>query len=94
MPGQETSKDYLTTRGGGRRSINAAHRLSKFLLENAELLNERLPGLFQEFIRSLSIDRGAELVKNINELLKRLRRFKGVAISVPDEVFLTEDDLV
>ena len=74
-------------------SCNAEHRLSQFMLKNGELLHQKVPGILKELIRILQEKDGRNLVQKVNNLLACLRNLPGQPITVPDDVFLTEDDL-
>lgn len=72
---------------------NAEHRLSQFMLKNADLLQQKVPGILKEMIRILQEENGEELIFWINSLLNRLRNFPGQLIQVPSDLFLTTEDL-
>ncbi len=74
-------------------SCNAEHSLSQFMLKNGELLHQKVPGILKELIRILQKEDGDEVVQKVNNLLACLRNLPGQPITVPDDVFLTEDDL-
>ncbi len=74
-------------------SCNAEHRLSQFMLKNGELLHQKVPGILKELIRILQEEDGSNLVQKVNNLLACLRNLPGQPITVPDDIFLTEDDL-
>ena len=74
-------------------SCNAEHSLSQFMLKNGELLHQKVPGILKELIRILQEEDGDEVVQKVNNLLACLRNLPGQPITVPDDIFLTEDDL-
>ena len=74
-------------------SCNAEHSLSQFMLKNGELLHQKVPGILKELIRILQEENDSNLVQKVNNLLACLRNLPGQPITVPDDVFLTEDDL-
>lgn len=76
-----------------RYFCNAEHRFSKFLLNNGRLLHQKVPGILKELIRVLQEEKGDSLVQKVNNLLLCLRSLPGQPIPVPDDVFLTPDDL-
>ena len=75
-------------------SCNAEHRLSQFVLKNGELLHQKVPGILKELIHILHEENGDEVVQKVNNLLACLRNLPGQPITVPDDIFLTEDDLL
>lgn len=85
---------YLTQSKYERRYFcNAEHRLSRFLLENANLLKQRAPGILKEMVRILQKDYGEKLVSGINNMLDRLRSLPDQSVQVPTDLFLTMQDL-
>lgn len=77
-----------------RYACNEYHRLSQFLLKNGMKLNKHVPGIFGELLRILAEDEADELIENVNSQLENLRRFPGGLFEVPDELFLSEKDLL
>lgn len=76
-----------------RHFCNASHRLSKFMLQNADLLQEKVPGILKEMIRILQEESGEQLISGINNLLNRLRSLPNQPIQVPSDLYLTIEDL-
>lgn len=77
-----------------RKAYNASHRLSQFIISNAEQLQRRFPGLFHEMLRTLAEDDGSEIITIINDLLKRLKSLPDTGISIPPDLRLSEDDFL
>lgn len=90
---KEECKYLMQGNGFHRYSCNAEHRFSKFLLNNGQLLHQKVPGILKELIRVLQEEGGDSLVQKVNNLLLCLRSLPGQPIPVPDDVFLTPDDL-
>lgn len=85
---------YLTRKFCGcRHFCNADHRLSQFMLKNADLLQEKVPGILKEMIRILQEENGEELISGINDLLDRLRSLPNQPIQVSSDLYLTMEDL-
>ena len=85
---------YLTREWSiDRHFCNADHRLSGFMLKNAELLQQKVPGILKEMIRILQEGNGQKLILEMNDLLNRLRSFPGQPIQVPSDLCLTMEDL-
>ena len=85
---------YLTRSwSDGRHFCNADHRLSRFMLENADLLQQKFPGMLKEMIRILQEESGEELISGVNDLLNCLRSLPGQYIQVPSDLCLTTEDL-
>lgn len=91
----ETDCEYLAKEKiEDRFFCNANHRLSRFLLKNADLLQKRTPGILREFIRTLQEEEGKKLVSSVNALLDRLRSMPEQSIRVPTDLFLSMEDLL
>lgn len=90
---KEECKYLMQGNGFHRYFCNAEHRFSKFLLNNGRLLHQKVPGILKELIRVLQEEGGDSLVQKVNNLLLCLRSLPGQPIPVPDDVFLTTDDL-
>lgn len=85
---------YLTRElRADRHFCNAAHRLSQFMLKNADLLQQEVPGILKEMIRTLQDENGEKLISGINNLLERLRSLPKQSIQVPPDLCLTTEDL-
>ena len=85
---------YLTCKQSVfRYACNKNHRLSQFMLNYAQKLDERVPGIFYKMIRSLMVEDGDRLIRNMNAQLKALQRLPGNPFEVSDSLYLVEDDL-
>lgn len=90
----DTECSYLTRAFSfDRHFCNAEHKLSQFMLKNADLLQQKVPGILKEMIRILQEENGEELISGINSLLDHLRSFPGQSILVPSDLYLTAEDL-
>ena len=77
-----------------RYACNEYHRLSQYILKYGIELKRYVPGIFRELLRILAQEEGDELIDGINSLLESLRKFPGGLFEVPDELFLSEKDLI
>ena len=85
---------YLTRKWSGNRHFcNANHRLSKFMLKNSNLLQQKVPGILKEMIRILQEENDEKLISGINDLLNRLRSLPGQPIQLSPDLYLTMKDL-
>lgn len=86
---------YLTQKSQYRRkACNESHRLSQFIIGNAEQLRRKVPGLFFEMLRSLAEDDADTIISVINDLLGRLKNLPDIGITVPSDLQLSDDDFV
>ena len=84
---------YLTTKSTSwRKTCNDSHRLSRFIIDNAEQLRSKVPGLFFEILRSLAEDDAKDVISVINDLLQRLRSLPDIGIVTPTDLQLCKDD--
>lgn len=84
---------FLTNKSGyWRKACNESHRLSQFIIGNAEQLQRRVPGLFFEMLRSLAEDDAQICIGVINDLLMRLKNITDIGITVPSDLQLSNDD--
>lgn len=77
-----------------RKTCNVSHRLSQFIINNAEQLKCRVPGLFHEMLRSLAEDDMSTIISTINDVLKRLKSLPDIGITVPVDLQLSKDDFI
>lgn len=84
--------DRLAARS--KRIYNADHPLSQFIIHNCDALKKYVPGIFQEILRSLQKSNENELIKNMNDLLSRLRSVPGGLINVPADLSLSKKDFL
>lgn len=93
--------DYIDTIGDSfiphnlpmRHICNINHRLSLFILKNERRIKKYAPGILQEILYYLVEANKASLIKNVNELLFRLKEIPGNFFEIPDELFLTDEDI-
>lgn len=95
LPELDNNCAILTTkRAYYRYACNESHRLSQFIIRNGFKLNKYVPGIFRELIRALAEENEDELINNVNSLLKYLRKFPKGLFEVPEELFISEKDLL
>lgn len=75
-----------------RKACNSSHRLSQFIISNAEQLQCRVPGLFFEVLHSLAEDDADTIICVVNDFLERLKSLPDIGITVPSELQLSKDD--
>lgn len=90
----EDECSYLARESSGNRHFcNAGHRLSQFMLKNADVLQKKVPGILKEMIRILQEEDGEALVSEMNHLLNCLRGLPGQLVQVPPDLCLSAEDL-
>jgi len=86
--------EFLTSKSTYyRNACNANHRFSKWFHNNSYELKKRVPGIFYEMMRALSEQDGKDLIKNINHQLSYIQKLPSSLFNIPNEIFLTENDL-
>lgn len=94
LPAADKKCTFLTNKNAERRYVcNENHRLSQFIIRNGAKMKERVPGIFQELLHTLAEADGAELIPQVNDLLKHLKKYPGGLFEVQDSLYLTEKDL-
>lgn len=92
LPVQKKTQYLTEGRSYYRYACNESHPLSQFIINNAEQLKTKVPGLFLEMLRSIAEDNTSDVIRTINDILKRLKQLRDSGISVPADLKLTEDD--
>lgn len=90
----KNKKCLTSNRGYWRKACDASHRLSKFMISNAEHLKHRVPGLFLEMLRSLAEDDMDTMILSINDLLERLKSLPDIGVTVPSDLRLDKSDFI
>lgn len=91
-PEREDCPYFTDSRVGSRCSCNANHRLSRFLIDNADKLRKHTLGVFRDIMHSLAEDERDELIQKVNGLLAFLRTMPDSPIPVPTGLELTKED--
>lgn len=93
MPRKKTP--YLVSKSNyERKACNASHRIAQFIINNAEILQRRVPGIFHEMLRSLVEDEMPEVISVINDLLERLRNLPDTGIAISHDLKIGEKDFL
>ena len=77
-----------------RYACNEYHRLSQFIIKYGTELKKYVPGIFRELLRTLAEKDEEELINRVNVLLEDLKKYPGALFEIPDELFLSEKDLL
>lgn len=95
LPAIDDDGSVLTTRNNhSRYACNEYHRLSQFILKNGIKIKKTVPGIFRELLRTLAEEENSKLIDDVNGLLKSLRKFPGGLFEIPEELFISEKDLI
>ena len=93
LPLDESSPYLTNSHAHTRRTCNAKHRLSQFMINNVSLLQKYVPGILTGLIHTLAECSGDLLINNVNCFIKQLRKIKSVQAEVPVDLELTNEDL-
>lgn len=94
LPTINKDNTFLTNRHAiNRIACNEYHRLSQFIIKNGAKMSRYVPGIFTELLRKLVEESGERLIKNVNNLLEHLRNLPSGLFYVPEELFISEEDL-
>lgn len=72
---------------------NKEHRLVKYLMKNSNVLEDKVPRLWNKILEVLQEEDGNTLVQEVNLILDDLRRITDLGIQVPDRLYLTKTDV-
>ena len=75
-------------------TFNLRHRLSAFLIDNAEELNQKAEGVFREFIRTMrSNSFDIKAINTLIVLLRKMRAVNKISCDIPDVLELAEEEV-
>lgn len=89
----EVNYDMVKNRIKINGYCNKEHRLVKFLGKNSKVLEDKVPVLWNKMLSILTLKYGTALVGEVNLILNDLRKITDLKISIPDHLFLSEDDV-
>lgn len=74
---------------------NQEHRFSQWLIENRKELQDKVPGMYNNILTTMILEEEIPvIVKDLNDILDRLRQFPGDPFNISQELYLTEDDFI
>lgn len=76
--------------GGERRTLNADHPFSVWLMAHAEYLSKKQPSLWKRMRENICKLDSGNMMTAVNTFLKEIQRREGM--SIPDNVWLKEKD--
>ena len=83
------NSDYLSF-----STFNLRHRLSAFLIDNADELNKKAPDVFRQFIRTMHWNLfDIEAINRLIALLRNMRAVNKISCDIPDGLELTEEEV-
>ena len=95
LPELHHNSTILTVKNKNKRyACTEYHRLSQFIIKYGTELKKYVPGIFRELLRTLAEKDEEELINRVNALLEDLRKYPGELFEIPDELFLSEKDLL
>lgn len=72
---------------------NQEHRFSMWLIKNRKELQDKVPGMYNNILMTMLFDEEISvIVKDLNDILDRLKQFPGNPFNISQELYLSESD--
>ena len=82
----------------GNRDINyynQEHRFSLWLIKNRKELQDKVPGMYNNILTTMILETEISvIVKELNDILERLKQFPGNPFNISRELYLSESDFI
>ena len=74
---------------------NQEHRFSRWLIENRKELQDKVPGMYNNILTTMILGEEVPvIVKDLNDILDRLRQLPGDPFNISQELYLRESDFI
>lgn len=74
---------------------NQEHRFSMWLIKNRKELQDKVPGMYNNILMTMLFDEEISvIVKDLNDILDRLKQFPGNPFNISQELYLSESDFI
>ena len=74
---------------------NQEHRFSTWLIKNRKELQDKVPGMYNNILTTMILgEEISVIVKEINDILERLKQFPGNPFNISRELYLSEGDFI
>ena len=74
---------------------NQEHRFSLWLIKNRKELQDKVPGMYNNILTTMILETEISvIVKELNDILERLKQFPGNPFNISRELYLSESDFI
>lgn len=74
---------------------NQEHRFSLWLIKNRKELQDKVPGMYNNILTTMILETEISvIVKELNDILERLKQFPGNPFNISRELYLSEGDFI
>lgn len=74
---------------------NQEHRFSMWLIKNRKELEDKVPGMYNNILTTMILgEEISVIVKELNDILERLKQFPGNPFNISRELYLSESDFI
>ena len=74
---------------------NQEHRFSLWLIKNRKELQDKVPGMYNNILTTMILETGIYvIVKELNDILERLKQFPDNPFNISGELYLSEGDFI
>lgn len=81
--------------GLGVNYYNQEHRFSMWLIKNQKELQDKVPGMYNNILTTMILEEEIPaIVKDLNDILDRLKQFPGNPFNIAQELYLSESDFI
>ena len=82
-------------RGFAYNYYNQEHRFSMWLIKNRKELQDKVPGMYNNILTTMILgEEISVIVKELNDILERLKQFPGNPFNISRELYLSESDFI
>ena len=79
----------------GINYYNQEHRFSLWLIKNRKDLQDKVPGMYNNILTTMIFEaKISVIVKDLNDILDRLKQFPGNPFNISRELYLSESDFI
>ena len=74
---------------------NQEHRFSMWLIKNRKELQDKVPGMYNNILTTMILEiESSVIVKELNDILDRLKQFPGNPFNISGKLYLSESDFI
>ena len=74
---------------------NQEHRFSLWLIKNRKELQDKVSGMYNNILTTMILgEKNFVILKELNDILDRLKQFPGNPFNISGELYLSESDFI